>query len=77
MAQLVRALSSYIEQMANPGPVVCSSLQILSVPHSGGGLPNGGIWSNSGVLYIVEANNGYPSSLKATTHLGTVTVTTV
>ena len=77
MQQLVRALTDYIEQMANPGPVVCSSLRILQVPHSGYSLPNGSVWSNSGVLYIVESSNGYAGSVTGTTALGTVTVTTV
>lgn len=77
MQQLVRALMDYIEQMANPGPAVCSSLRILQIPHSGFRLPVGSVWSNSGVLYIVELNNGYAGTVSATGHIGTVTVTTV
>jgi len=76
-AQLVRALSDYIEQSANPGPVVCSSLRILSIPHSGYALPEGSVWSNDGVLYVVESNKGYAGGLAGTSGLGTVTVTTV
>ena len=75
--QLVRSLTDYIEQMANPGPVVCSSLRILQVPHSGYLLPNGSVWSNNGVLYIVESNNGYAGGVVGTSALGTVTVTVV
>ena len=76
MQQLVRALSNYIEQMANPGPVVCSDLRILQCPTSGTGLPEGSIWQRNSVLYIVTASTGYPVGLAGTTGIGTVTVVT-
>ena len=75
--QLVRAMGRHIEEMTNPGDVACSSLIILQIPHSGGGLKEGSVWSNNGVLYIVEPNVGYPSGVSATVSRGTVTVTTV
>lgn len=77
MQQLVRALTDYIEQMSNPGPVVCSTLRILQVPRSGGRLPIGSVWSNSGVLYIVEAGSGYATGVSGTGHIGTPTITVV
>ena len=33
--QLVNGLNKYVLQMANPGPMVCATLQILQIPHSG------------------------------------------
>lgn len=74
--QLVRALTDYIEQSANPGPLVCATLRILQIPHSGYNLPTGSVWSNSGVLFVVESSNGYPGSVSATGSIGTVTVVT-
>ena len=74
--QLVRALTDYIQQAANPGPVVCATLRILQVPHSGYNLPEGSVWSNNGVLFIVEPNRGYAGGVAGTTSLGTVTVVT-
>lgn len=77
LQQLVRAMTDYIEQMSNPGPVVCSSLRILQCPRSGGGLPQGSVWARNGVLYIVDSSYGSPGGVTAVGSVGTVTVTTV
>jgi hypothetical protein len=74
--QLVRALTDYIEQMSYPKDDVCSTLRVLQMPHSGYNLPAGSVWSNNGVLYVVELNVGYAGSVLGTTGLGTVTVVT-
>lgn len=77
LQNLVRALTAYIENMSNPGPVVCSTLRILQIPHSGYLLPVGSVWSNSGVLYTIETNKGYAGGVTGTGHVGNVTVTVV
>lgn len=76
MQQLIRELQDYIIQMANPGPLVGATLQLLQVPHSGGGLPVGSIWSNNGVALFIEPHNGYPGKVTGTMQLGTPTVVT-
>lgn len=77
MQQLIRALNSYVERMAATGPLVGSSLMIVSLPHSGYLLPVGSFWSNSGIVHVVESNQGCAGGVAGTATLGTVTVTTV
>ena len=75
MADLIRALNYFVEQVGNPGAIRGTTLVLTELPTSGAQLETGSVYNDSGTLKIVLANVGYASSISAVASIGTVTVT--
>ena len=76
VADLIRALNYFVEQVGNPGPIRGTTLVLTDLPTSGAQLATGSVYNDSGTLKIVLANVGYSGSVSASGDIGTVTVTT-
>jgi len=76
MSQLVRALGNYFNLLDSKTPHEIDSIIFSNLPTNGAGLINGSVYSDDGVLKIVLAQNSYAASLKATTSINNVSVTT-
>lgn len=51
---IVQTLNLYFRQLQNPGPQVCSTLQILQLPTSATGLPVGSVWVDTGAGNVLK-----------------------
>lgn len=76
IADLIRALNYFVEQVGNPGPIRGTTLVLTDLPTSGAQLETGSVYNDSGTLKIVLLNVGYSGSVSASSSIGTVTVTT-
>ena len=73
-AEVVRAISFYFEQNANPGEgrntfTVFTNLQTNDI-----GLEPGAIFNHGGDVKITQLNSSHPSGVSATASVGSVTV---
>ncbi len=76
VADLIRALNYFVDQVGNAGPMRGTTLVLTDLPTSGAQLETGAVYSDNGTLKIVLVNVGYASSVSAALSIGTVTVTT-
>jgi hypothetical protein len=77
MAELVRAISLYTQQVQNPGEgrntfTVFTNLQ----SENNAGLEVGTVFEVDGMLHVVKSNKPYVAGLSASGVLGAVTVST-
>ncbi len=76
--ETIRTLNLYFRQLQNPGPILGSSLRLLTVDTTPAGKPIGTVWHDAvnNVLRVVDAS--YVSATltgnTATTQTGTITV---
>jgi len=76
VADLIRALNFFVDQVGNAGPMRGTTLVLTNLPTSGAQLETGTVYNDNGTLKIVLENIGYASSISAASSIGTVTVTT-
>ena len=76
VADLIRALNFFVDQVGNAGPMRGATLVLTDLPTSGAQLETGTVYNDNGTLKIVLENIGYASSISAASSIGTVTVTT-
>ena len=76
VADLIRALNFFVDQVGNAGPMRGTTLVLTDLPTSGAQLETGAVYNDNGTLKIVLENIGYASSISAASSIGTVTVTT-
>lgn len=81
--QMVRKLNQLIDNVFNPGDLVATTLQFvtiageISLPASGYGLPVGGVYyDENGFLKIVRNGEAFAPSFMARVKMRPVTVTT-
>lgn len=76
MAELVRAFSTYIAQMQNPGQARATFIVFTNIQSSDQGLEPGAVFRDgNGVLKVAMANKPNVGGLSASGAVGSVTVT--
>ena len=73
---LVRTLSSFVDQELNPGALRGTTMVLTNLPTTGNLLENGAVYNDQGTLKVVLSNMGYAPSFLMSASIGTVTVTT-
>ena len=73
---LVRTLSSFVDQELNPGALRGTTMVLTNLPTTGNLLENGAVYNDQGTLKVVLGNVGYAPSFSMAISLGDVTVTT-
>lgn len=74
--QLIRTLISAFDRLEQPVVIRGGSLFLTNTPTSGYNLPIGSVFSDGGILTIIEIGDAYATSTSATVAMGSVTVTT-
>lgn len=74
--QMIRALRTSFQQLANPGPLNGTALNLSALQGHGGGLRIGDLYHDAGVLMIVLPGIAYAGSLLTEWSVGSVTITT-
>lgn len=73
--RIVQSHNEFVNNVFNPGDLVCSSLQFIVIAGSGFGLPTGGVYGDAdGFLRFVRASDVFAPSFLVRVHLGTVTL---
>lgn len=76
LAEIVRAISIYMENERNPGEGRNTGLVLTNLRSSDQGLETGALFEHDGFVKIAKANTPHVAGLAATTSVGSVTVTT-
>lgn len=76
MESLVRIVELHFFQAAEPGDLRAAKMAATQLPTTGGGLRDGDIFDDGGVLKIIRAGDAYSGTTVGTTAVGTVTVST-
>ncbi len=72
--RIVQGYNELVNNVFNPGDLVCSSLQFIVIAGSGYGLQVGGVYGDAdGYLRFVRESDVFAPSFKVRVHLGTVT----
>lgn len=74
LENVLRILYLYLQQGANQGPLIGTTLQLTDIPGSGAGLPAGSVWRNGDSLSVVLDSQAYAPSFSLGVRVGTVTV---
>lgn len=70
---LVRSFNELVQNVFNPGAIVCSSLQVNPITYTGYGLPVGGVYADAnGFLKVVLEGEAIAPSFVIRVRLGTV-----
>jgi len=73
--QIIRKLNQLIDNVFNPGDIVCSSVQIIDAPENGYGLPVNGVYVDaSGILRVARLEDVFAPSFRVRVKLNNVTV---
>ena len=73
---LVRTLSSFVDQELNPGALRGTTLVLTNLPTNGNKLETGGVYNDQGTLKVALGNVGYAPSFLMSASSGAVTGTT-
>lgn len=74
-AEIVRAISVYMQNMQNPGEGRNTTLVLTSLPSNDQGLEPGALFERDGFVKISKVNSPHVAGLSATGATGSVTVT--
>jgi len=74
--QLVAALEEAIDVLGSKQAARFAEISLSDTPENGAGLRVGAVFSDGGVLKIVRTGDTFAGTFKATTAVGSVTVTT-
>jgi hypothetical protein len=74
--QLVTALENAIDVLNSTRQRNFTSINLTNTQEHGAGLRTGDVFTDSGILKIVQTGHAYADTFVATTSIGTVTVST-
>jgi len=74
--QLVTALENAIDVLNSTRQRNFTSINLSSTQENGAGLRTGDVFTDSGILKIVQTGHAYADTFVGTTSIGTVTVST-
>lgn len=73
--QIIRKLNQLIDNVFNPGDIVCSSVQIIDPAENGYGLPINGVYVDaSGFLKVARLDEVFAPSFRVRVKMNNVTV---
>ena len=76
LAEIVRAISIYMQNERNPGEGRNTALVLTNLQSNDQGLETGALFQQGGFVKITQPNTPHVAGLAATTSVGSVTVTT-